>query len=425
MKTNIIPASQTQLRETPRLLDQIAKRAVLSKLDKITRGQIQIIDNNQIHEFGDAELNPLKVIVTVRNPSFYSSIAFGGSVGAGEAYFQGDWDCDNLTHLVRLLLINREVLDNMDSGLSKLQALINQFFHWLNRNTRRGSRRNIAAHYDIGNDLFSLMLDKSMMYSAAIYSDDACTLEQASFNKLDRICKKLELKAGDHVLEIGTGWGGFALHAAKYYGCHVTTTTISQEQYKFAQQRIESEGLTDKVQLLLRDYRDLDNQYDKIVSIEMIEAVGLDNLGTYFKKCSDLLKPDGMMCLQAITIADQRYEQAKREVDYIQKYIFPGGSLPSITAMAGAINRNTDMRIFHLEDIGPHYARTLKDWRERFFKHETQIRKLGYNDAFIRLWEFYLCYCEGGFMERSIGTVHLLLTKPECRRTSLTPELTG
>ncbi|HEY9050039.1 MAG TPA: class I SAM-dependent methyltransferase, partial [Gammaproteobacteria bacterium] len=254
MKTNIIPASHNQLRESPRLLDQIARRAVLSRLDKITRGQIQIIDNDHIHEFGNTENCSLQASITVRNPSFYSSIAFGGSVGAGESYFQGDWDCDNLTNLVRLLLINREVLDTMDAGLTKLQAPINQFFHWLNRNTRRGSRRNIAAHYDIGNDLFKLMLDDSMMYSAAIYSDDNCTLEQASFNKLDRICKKLELKPGDHVLEIGTGWGGFAVHAAKHYGCHITTTTISREQYRFAQQCIQQEGLEDKIDLLLEDY---------------------------------------------------------------------------------------------------------------------------------------------------------------------------
>lgn len=423
MKSSIIPASQNQFRETPRLVDNLARNAVLNKLSKINKGHIQIIDNDQIHEFGSHDLYPLKAVITVRKPSFYSAIAFGGSVGAGESYFMEEWDCDNLTNLVRILLVNYQVIEDMDSSLSNLMAPINQLLHWLNRNSRRGSRRNISAHYDIGNDLFELMLDKSMMYSSAIYTDDKCSLEQASFNKLDRICRKLELSEDDHLLEIGTGWGGMAIHAARHYGCRVTTTTISQEQYDYALQRIQDEELGDHITLLLEDYRDLQGQYDKLVSIEMIEAVGLDNLGTYFKKCSSLLKDDGLMCIQAITIADQRYEQAKREVDFIQKYIFPGGSLPSVTAMSNAIMKNTNMRIFHLEDIGPHYARTLRDWRERFFQQESQIRKLGYNDTFIRLWEFYLCYCEGGFLERSISTVHLLVTKPECRRHSLVPVL--
>ena len=425
MKSNIIPAQQTQLKPLPRLLDQFAKRAVLSKLEKIDKGRLQIIDDKQIYEFGDADKNPLKATITVRNSSFYSAIAFGGSVGSGEAYFAGDWDCDNLTSLVRLLLINREVLDNMDSGLNRLTAPFNKLFHWLNRNTRHGSRRNIAAHYDIGNELFEYMLDSSMMYSSAIYTSKDCSLEQASIHKLDRICQKLQLDESDHLLEIGTGWGSMAIYAAKHYGCQVTTTTISRKQYDYAQQQIRQQKLEHKITLLFKDYRELSGQFDKLVSIEMIEAVGLDSLNTYFDKCSGLLKPDGIMCLQSITIADQRYDQARREVDFIQKYIFPGGSLPSISAMATSIMQATDMRLFNLEDIGPHYARTLHDWRERFFKHESKIRDLGYNDSFIRLWEFYLCYCEGGFRERAIGTVQLLLTKPDCRRPSLVPTLTG
>jgi cyclopropane-fatty-acyl-phospholipid synthase len=266
------------------------------------------------------------------------------------------------------------------------------------------------------------MLDKNMMYSSAIYANSEDTLEQAAVYKLDSICRKLELNENDHLLEIGTGWGGMAIHAAKYYGCRVTTTTISREQYNYTRQRIRKENLENRITLLLEDYRDLDGQYDKLVSIEMIEAVGLNNLGQYFEKCSGLLKPDGLMCLQAITIEDQRYEQARREVDFIQKYIFPGGSLPSITAMSRAIMKYTDMKIFDLEDIGLHYARTLRDWRERFFRHENQIRRLGYNEQFIRLWEYYLCYCEAGFLQRSISTVHILLTKPEYFPTTLVPE---
>ena len=419
MKPSILPARQNQFLPMIHMHERLAKRIILSKLENIKKGHLRIIDNDQIFEFGDSDEYVLKAVITVLNPSFYSSVAFGGSVASGESYFLGDWDCDNLTNLVRILLINRDVIDNIDNGINFIQKSVNKIYHWLNRNTQKGSQRNISAHYDIGNDLFQLMLDKSMMYSSAVYNNDECTLEQASFNKLDMICKKLDLNISDHLLEIGTGWGGMAIHAAKYYGCKVTTTTISQQQYDYAKRRIIEEGLEDKITLLFKDYRELEGHYDKLVSIEMIEAVGLNNLDIYFMKCSSLLKNNGMMCLQGITIADQRFDQAKREVDFIQKYIFPGGSLPSVTIMSETIMKHTDMHIFDLEDIGPHYARTLKDWRERFFQNESKIRQLGYGDSFIRLWEFYLCYCEGGFMERSISTVHLLLTKPECRREPL------
>ena len=423
MKSSNTAEFKQTLEEPVRLIDKLARRAVLGKFQNIRHGRIQIIDQGRIYQFGQADHYQLKATITVRNPSFYSSVAFAGSVGAGEAYFQGDWDCDNLTALVRLLLVNREVLDQMDGGLGKLMLPVNRMLHWINRNTRKGSRRNIAAHYDLGNDLFEVMLDDSMMYSSAIYDEHNTRLEQAALNKLDRICKKLELTEHDHLLEIGSGWGGFAMYAAQHYGCRVTTTTISEQQYNLANQRIRQAGLQEKITLLKQDYRDLQGQYDKMVSIEMIEAIGQENLDTYFRQCSRLLKEDGMFLLQAITIADQRYQQALREVDYIQKYIFPGGSLPSVTAMANAITRSSNMRITHLEDIGPHYAKTLRHWRERFFQHESHIRELGYNDRFIRLWEFYLCYCEGGFEERAIGTVQLLLSKPLCRRDAIVPKL--
>ncbi len=416
MKPSIIPATQSQTRTRPRLLDQLAKYVVIKKLAEIEKGLIQLIDGGEIHEFGSYDNYPLKAMITVRDPAFYSTVAFGGSVGSGESYFMEDWDCDNLTNLVRIFLINYEVLDKLDKGVSKFQGIMNKMLHWLNRNTREGSKRNISAHYDLGNELFEVMLDKSMMYSSAIYPDKSASLESAASYKLDQICKKLDLKADDHLLEIGTGWGGMAIFATKNYGCRVTTTTISQQQYDYARQRVIEAGLEDRITLLLEDYRDLQGSYNKLVSIEMIEAVGLNNLGQYFEKCSSLLSEDGLMCIQAITIADQRYEQAKNEVDFIQKYIFPGGSLPSVTALSEAITNHTNMRLFNLEDIGPHYARTLHDWRERFFQNESRIRKLGYNDAFIRLWEYYLCYCEGGFRERAIGTVQLLITKPGNRR---------
>jgi len=415
MRVNIIPSVQNQQKMGSRLLNQLAKRIVLSKLEALSEGILQIIDGDHIYQFGSSDLDTLKATITVRDASFYSFLAFGGSVGSGEAYYKGIWDCDNLTQLVRIFVVNRHVLDNVDRGFNGLTSVFNRFFHWLNANTRYGSRRNISAHYDIGNDLFKLMLDSSMMYSSAVYPEEQSTLEEAAVYKMDRLCQKLQLEEDDHLLEIGTGWGGLAIHAAKNYGCYVTTTTISQQQYEYANQAIKEHGLENKITLLLQDYRDLDGQYDKLVSVEMIEAVGLNNMDTYFNKCSNLLKENGLMCLQAITIEDQRYEQAKREVDFIQKYIFPGGSLPSITAMSNSITKSTNFQIYDIEDIGLHYARTLRDWRERFFKHESHVYKLGYNEAFVRLWEFYLCYCEGAFDGRAISTVHMVLSKLKYR----------
>jgi len=412
MKNNIVTSIQNQVKAKPRLLNQLAKRIVLSKLESMDKGLLQIVDDDQVFQMGDQLSNDLKVTISVRDPSFYSSLAFGGSVGVGEAYVRGDWDCNDLTNLVRLILINREVLDDVDKGSSSIRGIMNKFFHWFNKNTRTGSKRNISAHYDIGNELFELMLDETMMYSSAVYPDSDSSLEDASIHKLHRLCEKLELSEQDHLLEIGTGWGGLAVYAATHYGCRVTTTTISKQQYDYAHQLIEQKGLQDKITLLLEDYRDLEGQYDKLVSVEMIEAVGLEHLDTYFEKCSSLLKPEGLMCLQAITIQDQRYEQAKNEVDFIQKYIFPGGSLPSVTAISQALTRATNMSIYNIDDIGRHYATTLKDWRERFFQQENKVKKLGYDESFIRLWEFYLCYCEGAFMERSTSAIQAVISKP-------------
>jgi len=416
MNTSIIPSSQLRKENKVFWLDRLAKPAVLSQLSKITQGQLIIIDNDVTHKFGDASAQSnMQVTIEVYHQRFYSSIAFGGSVGAGESYIYGDWSCSDLTMLVRLLLVNRNVLDDMDGHFARLKAPLFKMFHWLNKNTRTGSRKNIAAHYDLGNDMFELFLDKNMMYSSAIYPEPDSTLEQASNYKLDRICLKLHLTENDHVLEIGTGWGGFAIHAVTHYGCRVTTTTISQEQYDLAVERINKAGLSDRITVLLKDYRDLDGKYDKLVSIEMIEAIGHHYLNTYFETCSCLLKPEGLMLLQAITIADQRYEEALKEVDFIKRFIFPGCFIPSITAMQSSITKSTDMKISNLEDIGPHYAHTLHDWRVSFFEKIEEVKQLGYADEFIRLWEFYLCYCEGGFEERVIGDVQLLLSKPNNR----------
>jgi len=399
-----------------RWLDRLARRIVLGRLAAIRHGEIEIRENGETTIFGRPdETLPISASIVVTSPAFYSDIAFGGSVGAGEAYVRGLWKCGEIENLVRILLRNRDVLDGMESGLALLLQPAQKVFHWLNRNTRKGSRRNIAAHYDLGNDFYSLWLDSRMMYSSAFYPDRGATLEEASEAKLDRICRKLGLGPGDRVIEIGTGWGGFAIHAATRYGCHVTTTTISRRQYEFARQKVEELGLEDRITLLFADYRDLEGQYDKLVSIEMIEAVGHEYLDTYFRKCASLLKPDGQMLIQAITIADQRYEQAKTTVDFIKRYIFPGGFLPSVTAMTASMTRTTDLRVIGLEDIGAHYARTLRDWRTRFFTRLDEVRELGFSEDFIRMWEFYLCYCEGAFIERAIGDVHLHAIKPLAR----------
>jgi len=398
-------------------LDKLARRIVLSRLEKLQDGQVVVSENGEDSTFGKlTEDFPLTAQLRVLSPKFYSDIAFGGSIGAGEAYIHGYWACAELGDLLRILLRNREVLERMDSGLALLGKPVQKLFHALNKNTRKGSRENIAAHYDLGNEFYQLWLDPTMMYSCAYFDTPDTSLEDASTEKLDRICRKLDLTADDSVIEIGTGWGGFAIHAARHYGCHVTTTTISEQQYNYAKQAVADAGLGDKITLLFEDYRDLEGRFDKLVSIEMIEAVGHEFHDEYFKKCCDLLKPDGQMLLQAITMADQNYDQYKAGVDFINRYIFPGGCLTSVTDMSRTMTKHTDMRVIHLEDIGPHYATTLRSWHDRFFARIEKVRKLGYSDAFIRMWEFYLCYCESAFIERATGTVQMLIMRPGARR---------
>jgi cyclopropane-fatty-acyl-phospholipid synthase len=423
MKSNLVSMSELRRRRRPAgWIDNLVKHRLLAVFEKIQYGELTIIDGDEIFQFGAATPSfDCQVRVTVNDSRFWGDIGLGGTIGSGESYMQNFWECDNLTDLVRLFVRNRHVLDGMERGLARITTPINKLLHALRRNSRDGSRENIAAHYDLGNDMFSLFLDETMMYSCGIFEHPDATMKEASEAKLDRICRKLNLGPHDHVIEIGTGWGGFAIHAAKHYGCRVTTTTISRAQFEFARNRVIQEGLDDRVTLLLKDYRDLEGEYDKLVSIEMIEAVGHDFMDTYFNKCSSLLKPDGVMLIQAITIADQRYEEAKRSVDFIQKYIFPGGFIPSVTAMTDSVTRSTDLRLFHLEDIGPHYATTLRLWRERFFHNIDAVRALGYPDSFIRMWEYYLCYTEGGFEERAIGNAHLLFTKPLSRHASILP----
>ena len=394
-------------------VQNFARKQVLARLSKLQKGHLTLIENGTKYEFG-IDKN-IQATVTVHDAHFYGEMAFGGSIGAGEAYMLGYWGADNLTNVIRLMAANQQVMDMLEGGYQWASKPFLKALHWLNRNTTDGSRKNIAAHYDLGNEFFKLWLDPSMMYSAAIFSPENISLEAASNKKLQVICYKLDLKSTDHVVEIGTGWGGFAIYAAKHYGCKVTTTTISQQQYDEAVLRVNAENLADKITLLLNDYRDLQGKFDKLVSIEMIEAVGHQFYDVYFAKCASLLKPDGMALIQAITIADQRFESAKNSVDFIQRYIFPGSNIPSITALLASITKASDLKLVDLEDIGSHYATTLRIWRERFFANIDAVRSLGYSEEFIKMWEFYLCYCEGGFAECALGDVHLLLVKPENR----------
>jgi cyclopropane-fatty-acyl-phospholipid synthase len=423
-RPSIIPLEQTLPGAgvaRPSFLAQLGRKLLLGQLAKLQHGSVRIVEPQGDHRFGKRTSDcDLAVTVHVDNAQFFADVAFGGTVGAGEAYIRGLWRCDDLTALVRIFVRNRDLMNGMDGRWAIFTKPFLKAFHALNRNSKEGSARNISAHYDLGNDLYELMLDETMMYSCAIYPRPEATLHEAQIAKLDAICQKLALTPQDHLVEIGTGWGGLAIHAAANYGCRVTTTTISKEQHDYAKAKIEKLGLSNRITLLFQDYRDLKGEYDKLVSIEMIEAVGADFLETYLAKCASLLKPNGVMLLQAITIQDQFYENALGSVDYIQRFIFPGSFIPSITAIVSAATGATDLKVSHLEDIGPHYATTLRHWRERFFAELPAVRRLGLNDSFVRMWEFYLCYCEGGFLERALGDVHILLSRPGARRAPIT-----
>lgn len=425
MTESIVPAEASAIEHTePSRFDQLAKKLLFALLRNLRRGKLTIIDGSVRRMFGEKSKQfPLEATIAVHHPRFFSSIVLGGSIGASESFMAGHWSTDDLTTVVRIIILNREVLERMEKGLAWLTAPLHILFHLLRSNTKKGSRLNIIAHYDLGNDFYKLFLDETLTYSCGIFEREDSTLKEASLAKYGRICQKLDLSPKDNVVEIGSGWGGFAIYAAQNYGCRITTTTISAAQYDLAKELIDKAGVAHKVQLLLEDYRDLRGKYDKLVSIEMIEAVGHKYLDTFFRSCSKLLKEDGMMLLQAITIKDQVFDQHKRSVDFIKRYIFPGSCIPSITAMSRSLARASDLKLFHLEDITPHYARTLSTWRQRFFANIEKVRDLGYPETFIRMWEYYLCYCEGGFTERYLGDVQMLLTKPLCRRPPLLPPL--
>jgi cyclopropane-fatty-acyl-phospholipid synthase len=368
-------------------LDRFLRDRLLDRMRALRHGRLVIHDAWGKVELGEtpASSDSPIVTITVQSSEFYRAVALQGSVGAGDAYGDGYWHCDNLVALVQLLVRNRDLLDGMETGLARAGAVALKMWQSMRRNTREGSRRNIAAHYDLGNAFFGTFLSPDMMYSSALWSDEHDTLERASTRKLDVICKKLDLRPGLRVVEIGTGWGGFAIHAAKHYGCHVTTTTISREQHALAEQRVREQGLGDRVTLLLKDYRDLEGQYDRLVSIEMVEAIGGEFLETYFSKLTQLLAPDGMALVQAITIEDHRYEQALRSVDFIKRHVFPGSFIPSIHAMLDAKMRVSDMALVHLEDFGHSYARTLRAWRARFLANLHDVRSQHFDERFRRL----------------------------------------
>jgi cyclopropane-fatty-acyl-phospholipid synthase len=397
----------------PALLDVVARDLVIRQLRRLTTDRLTLVHAGETLEFGQsAESAELHAHAEILDASAFRDVAFGGTVGAGEAYMQGTWRSNDLVGLVRLLLRNREVLNGMDEGTARLTRPLLQLFHRLNKNSRSGARRNIAAHYDLGNEFFAEWLDESMMYSSAIFADDSMTLAEAQQHRLAVVCDKLRLTDRDHLVEIGTGWGGLALFAAKQRGCRVTTTTISRQQYEMARKRVAEAGLADRVHVLFNDYRDLTGSFDKLVSIEMIEAIGSRQYERYFAKCNELLRPGGRMLIQAITIDETQYAVALREVDFIQRYIFPGGCLPSLSVMVDSIARMTNLAITSVDDIGRHYATTLLHWRKNFIDRLDRIRNMGYSEEFIRMWEFYLTYCEGGFAERAISDVHLVAEKP-------------
>lgn len=383
-------------------------------------GRLEIVDALGRSRFGPG--GGPSASLHVRDPRFWRALATGGALGGAESYMRGWWGSDDLVAVVRVLAANARALHGIDGGLARPKQWLQRALHALQPNTLRGSRKHIAAHYDLGNDFFSLFLDPGLTYSCAFFEHKEDSLEQAQQAKYERICRKLALQKGHHVLEIGSGWGGFAMHAATRYGCHVTTTTISPRQYETACERVAAAGLSRRVQVLFEDYRELRHRYDRLVSIEMIEAVGKRYLPRFMQVCGERLRPDGAMALQAILVRDQDWKRSFRGVDFIKRYIFPGGQLVSLLGITRALEQVTDLRLTHAEEITPHYAETLRRWRERFVQCRDAVRELKLGDQFFPMWLFYLAYCEGGFRERLIGVSQLVLEKPASRLATPMPK---
>ena len=389
----------------------LSKRLFLKLLSGLNEGFLELVCPEETYSFGSPHTE-LRAMIVVHDEGFYRRALFGGDVGMGEAFMDGDWSSPDLVSLVRLAVRNLDAVENGSKLFSAISSIADTVRHRLRGNTLSGSQRNISYHYDLGNDFYRLFLDSTMAYSCAYFQSIDESLEQAQLNKYESICRKLDLKAADHLLEIGTGWGGFASYAVQKYGCRITTTTISRRQHDYAKEVFTSiDPSGDRINLLFEDYRNLHGQFDKIVSIEMFEAVGLRFYDTYFGACNRLLKPDGIMVLQTITINDQKFPVYRKRCDWIQKYIFPGSELASVAEILRSLARCTGLSLFHAEDIGLHYAETLKQWRERFTLRLEDVKALGFDERFLRMWEYYLSYCEGAFRERHVGNMQLVLTK--------------
>jgi cyclopropane-fatty-acyl-phospholipid synthase len=393
------------------------EKAVLNMLSKMQLGTLNLtLPSGEQITLGNGE-GGIVANAEIKNPDFFKRCVLYGDIGFGEAYVDGDWDTDNITNVIKWFLLNVDNAPTVSGSSSQsfvlnVLKIFNNIYHSKRENTLKGSKKNISAHYDLNNDFFASFLDSTMTYSGAYFNKEGITLQEAQLAKYDRLCKEMNLKPGDHVLEIGSGWGGNAIYMAKNYGCYVTSVTISEEQCKLAKERVEKEGLNDKVNIILQDYRYLQGQFDKIVSIEMLEAVGAKFYDAYFKKCNELLKKDGVLALQVITCPDSRFESLRTGVDWIQKHIFPGSLLPSVAAINRAINNTSDLTLVDLKDLGLDYGRTLNLWREQFNKNISDIKKLGFDDTFIRKWNYYFCYCEAAFDMRNINVMQMVYARP-------------
>lgn len=427
VRLNTIANESAVLRPMNDGINQLARKLIFRALKHIQFGRLTLIEafgeqtpttshfgsvSSSVASSSAVGRHPLHVTLMIHDSAVYRQLLLGGSIALADSYINGEWDTDDLTGLIRLAARNLAVLNKLESRFAGVSKAFEKAKHQLRNNDKSGAKSNILAHYDLGNDMYQRFLDDTMMYSSAVYRTPEMTLSDAQQYKLALICQRLQLTPDDHVIEIGTGWGGFAIYAAQHYGCHITTTTISDAQYCEAKRRVKAAGLSDKITLLKQDYRELTGQYDKLVSIEMIEAVGHEYLPTFFAQCNSLLKPTGLMVLQAITFNDQNYQDYIKSVDFIQTHIFPGGCLLSNQELNTQFTEQTDMVIKQLHDYGFDYAHTLRDWRTAFMAQRTEIEALGYDDAFIRLWNFYFCYCEGGFLERTIGVVQVTAVKP-------------
>jgi cyclopropane-fatty-acyl-phospholipid synthase len=391
-------------------MSPVAKTAVLKALSRIERGSLELVCPGETWSFGEPG-SDLRATIVIEDERFFGQALLKGEIGFGESYVAGEWTSPDLVSLVRLAVRNLDTLDHSSFLVAGASRMIGLLQHWTRNNSLAGSRRNIQYHYDVGNEFYGLFLGSTMAYSCGFFESADDSLDRAQFNKFDRICRKLRLSESSHILEIGTGWGGFAIHAASAYGCRVTTTTISRQQYEYAKKWISRVGLSNRIELLFQDYRTLLGAYDHIVSIEMFEAVGYQHYNTYFAACDELLKPQGTMLLQTITMNEKRFRRYLRDYDWIKKHVFPGAELASLRGILDSLVHVTNLSLYHAEDIGAHYARTLHAWRKNFHDAASELPRLGFSKEFIRLWDYYLGYCEGAFLERHIGDFQLLLTR--------------